>query len=99
MCDGNTKSNEESSSDEHGEIDTDRLHDHAEDHNNAADHDAGSSTQVIRNVRHDRKCNDRTNGHNGVEKASRSSVRLVERYVHLVKNLIGHKANHSQSFH
>jgi hypothetical protein len=83
MSNGNAKSNEESGSNEHGEIDTDRLQDHAEDHNDATDHDARTSAQDICNIGNYREGNNRSNGHNCVKKTPRGSVWLIERYYKL----------------
>ena len=66
MRNGDAKTNEESSCDEHAEVDRYGLEDNSKDHHDAADEDANPATEPIRDVWDDRKSSDGADGVDGV---------------------------------
>jgi len=63
---GDTESDEETSGNEHGDVDGDGLKDDTDDHDDAADEDTRSTTEDISGVWYSGNGGKRTNGHDGV---------------------------------
>ena len=75
---GDAKTDEESSCDEHPEVDGDGLEDNSKNHHEAADEDTKPSTEPIRDVWDDRKSSDGANRVDGVQQSKKRAGRVVE---------------------
>ena len=75
---GDTKSKEEASGDEHLEVDRDRLKNHTKDHDQTSDHDAPSSSKAVCNVWNHWQSNKRTNGHDTSQKTEQGACGVSE---------------------
>lgn len=73
------KPDEEAGGNEHGDIDTNGLKNDTEDHQQAASHNANSSTCVIGYVRRNDQRDDPTDGHDRIEKTTGGGTRVIER--------------------
>lgn len=78
MGDGNTETDEESRCNKHAHIESDRLEDNTENHNDTADYDTPTSTEKIGDVWNGWESNDGTNGHDCVEETARGLVGTLE---------------------
>jgi hypothetical protein len=70
---GDTKSKEKASGDEHLEVDRDRLKDHTKDHDQTSDHDAPSSSQAVCDVGNHGQSDKRTDGHDTCQKTEQGA--------------------------
>lgn len=70
MGNSNTESNEETSSNEHLDVDTNGLHDNSDDHDGATRDDTSTSTSDIGNIWSNWEGDDRANGHNSIEQTT-----------------------------
>lgn len=70
MSNGNTETDEETGSNEHGDVGTNGLQDNTNDHDDTSGDNTGTSTKDIGNVRSDGKSDNRTDRHDGVEQTS-----------------------------
>jgi hypothetical protein len=70
MCNSNSEADQETSSDEHLDIGTDRLQHDSNDHDHASGDHPRASTENICDVGCDWESNDGADGHDSVEKSS-----------------------------
>lgn len=81
------KPDEETGGDKHAYIDTNRLENHAQDHQQATRHDPDPSTGVICDVRCNNQGDDPTDGHDRIKEAAGRGIRVIERYIGQVSHL------------
>lgn len=84
---GDTETQEEASSDEHPEVDRDRLQDNTDHHDDAANEDTHPTSKAVGNVRGDWKRAEGADSHNAGEKTKERSRRVVEVLLPDVKSL------------
>lgn len=78
MGNGNTETDEESRGDEHLDVNTNRLQNDTENHNNTTDSDTGATTKTIGNIGSDSESNNRTDRHHGVQQTASGRTGIIE---------------------
>jgi hypothetical protein len=72
------KANEESGRNKHLNVDTNRLHNNADDHDDTTSHNAHAPTKDVGNVWNTGKGADRARGHDSIQKTALSIIGVVE---------------------
>ena len=75
---GDTKTDEETSGNKHLDVVTDGLENDTGDHDAATGDDTNTTAEAVGDVRSDSEGDERTDGHDGVEKTTSGRVRVVE---------------------